>query len=92
MQYMSQGLNLYLYQVQINTFAWEEGPRLGIYLKFFPVFQNGSSHLFNKSEVVRIRRMFTGWKIFDSDLFGPYELLNFTLLEPYREGQLSMTF
>ncbi|XP_056175977.1 probable LRR receptor-like serine/threonine-protein kinase At1g06840 [Syzygium oleosum] len=85
MQYMSGGLNLYLYQVQINTFAWEEGPRLRIYLEIFPVSQNDSSHLFNKSELVRIRSMFTGWKIPDSDLFGPYELLNFTLLEPYQE-------
>jgi serine/threonine protein kinase len=29
--------------------------------------------------------MFTAWEIPDSDLFGPYELLDFILLEPYQE-------
>ncbi|KAK8515796.1 hypothetical protein V6N12_075817 [Hibiscus sabdariffa] len=37
------------------------------------------------SEVQRIRGMFTGWLIPDSDIFGPYELLNFTLLDIYRD-------
>ncbi|XP_030524316.1 probable LRR receptor-like serine/threonine-protein kinase At1g06840 [Rhodamnia argentea] len=86
LQYLSEGLVLYLYQVQIDSFSWQQGPRLKMYIKIFPVYQNESdSHLFNGSEVLRIRRMFTGWNIPDSDLFGPYELLNFTLLEPYQE-------
>jgi len=92
-QYLSSGLELYVYQVQIYTFSWQEGPRLAMYIKLFPIYQNESnSHLFNVSEVQRVRSMFTGWSIPDSDLFGPYELLNFTLLEPYQEGQLSMNF
>lgn len=57
-------------------------------LKLFPVYVgNSSSHKFNRSELLRIRSMFTGWKIPDSDLFGPYELLNFTLLDPYKDGK-----
>ncbi|XP_043697922.1 probable LRR receptor-like serine/threonine-protein kinase At1g06840 isoform X2 [Telopea speciosissima] len=78
-EYMSSGLNLALYQVVIDTFIWEEGPRLKMNLKLFPV-----NYTFNTSEIKRIRGMFTGWKIPDSDIFGPYELLNFTLLGPYK--------
>lgn len=79
--YLSSGLSLYPYQLQINNVLWQEGPRLAMKLKIFPV---NDSHLFNKTELVRIKNMFTGWKIKDSGLFGPYELLNFTLLDPYK--------
>ncbi len=81
--YLTNGLDLSLNQLDLNSFAWEEGPRLGMYLKFFPV---NNTFTFNSSEVLRITRMFTGWKIPDSDIFGPYELLNFTLLDMYRGG------
>jgi hypothetical protein len=58
-----------------------------MYLKFFPVFGSNAnnSFIFNRSEVRRIRGMFTGWNIRDEDLFGPYELMNFTLLDVYRD-------
>ncbi|XP_073113565.1 probable LRR receptor-like serine/threonine-protein kinase At1g06840 isoform X2 [Elaeis guineensis] len=73
-EYLTSGLLLYLYQLEIVSFLWEEGPRLRMYLKLFP-----NATLFNASEVRRIQDMFTGWLIPDSDIFGPYELLNFTL-------------
>ncbi|XP_077239270.1 putative LRR receptor-like serine/threonine-protein kinase At1g06840 isoform X2 [Tasmannia lanceolata] len=85
--YLTSGLKLNLYQLSIDTFMWEEGPRLRMYLKLFPLFNNQSgniSHVFNVSEILQIRGMFTGWHIPDSDIFGPYELLNFTLLGPYQ--------
>ncbi|CDP04034.1 unnamed protein product [Coffea canephora] len=83
--YLSSGLGLYPYQLDADSYAWEPGPRLGMYLRIFPVYiDNTSSHMFNNSEVFRIRSMFTGWKIGDSSVFGPYELLNFTLLDPYQ--------
>ncbi|XAR58822.1 Non-specific serine/threonine protein kinase [Bertholletia excelsa] len=81
-RYLTSGLDLKIYQLDIYSFIWEEGPRLSMYLKIFPAFDN-ESHIFNKSEVLRIRSMFTGWKITDSDVFGPYEVLNFTLRSPY---------
>lgn len=74
-KYLTSGLVLLLNQLYIDTFGWEEGPRLGMNLKLFP----NNVDLFNSSEVLRIRSMFTGWLIPDSDLFGPYELINFTL-------------
>lgn len=87
-EYLSSGLKLSIYQLDIDSFIWQEGPRLRMYLKLFPfydVVNNSNSHLFNVSEVRRIWRMFTGWGIPDNDTFGPYELLGFTLLGPYKE-------
>ncbi|PHT65817.1 putative LRR receptor-like serine/threonine-protein kinase [Capsicum annuum] len=84
--YIMFGLKLNISQLHLNTFALEAGPRVRMYLRIFPIYvDNNSSHLFNKSEVLRLRSMFTGWLIPDNDLFGPYELLNFTLLADYRE-------
>lgn len=84
--YITSGLKLNQSQLRLNTFALEAGPRVRMYLRIFPIFvDNSSSHLFNKSEVLRLRSMFTGWLIPDNDFFGPYELLNFTLLADYRE-------
>uniref|UniRef100_A0A0E0JTX2 non-specific serine/threonine protein kinase n=1 Tax=Oryza punctata TaxID=4537 RepID=A0A0E0JTX2_ORYPU len=72
-QYLSSGLSLSSYQLEVSNFMWEEGPRLKMNLKLFP---NNTAY-FNESEVLRLRGMFTGWLIGDSDIFGPYELLNF---------------
>lgn len=82
-RYLSSGLVLHQYQLEIVTFAWEKGPRLGMNLKLFPVYVENSTHTFNTSEVRRITNLFTGWNIPDSELFGPYELIKFTLLGPY---------
>ncbi|KAI5408283.1 hypothetical protein KIW84_054202 [Lathyrus oleraceus] len=78
-KYLTTGLTINMSQLNF-TFRWEAGPRLRMNLKFFPVYlgQN-SSHTFNETEVARIKSMFTGWNIPDSDLFGPYELINFNM-------------
>ena len=70
--YLTDGLELSLNQLDLNSFAWEEGPRLRMYLKLFPI-----NNTFNSSEVLRITGMFTGVQINLSDIFGPYELLNY---------------
>ncbi|KAM3207876.1 hypothetical protein ACQJBY_062886 [Aegilops geniculata] len=71
--YLSSGLSLSSYQLEVSTFMWEEGPRLKMNLKLFP----NNTPLFNSGEVLRLRDMFTGWLIADSDIFGPYELIDF---------------
>ncbi|KAJ7961044.1 Protein kinase-like protein [Quillaja saponaria] len=81
--YVTQSLNLDLYQLLIDSFAWEEGPRLRMYLKLFPSVDNSHSSVFNSSELQRIRDIFTSWEFPANDFYGPYELLNFTLLGPY---------
>ena len=75
-------LKLFLYQLHIDSLAWEEGHRLRMDLKFFPVSDDvNSAHVFNDSEVQRIFSIFASWHIQNSDLFGPYELLGF-----YKDG------
>ncbi|KAF5198341.1 Receptor-like protein kinase feronia [Thalictrum thalictroides] len=85
--YLTSGLEMELYQLSIASSIWVKGPRLRMELKLFPKFNN-RSNIFNKSEIRRIRSMFTGWTIPDSEIFGPYELLKFTLLGPYEEDVL----
>lgn len=80
---LASDLNLFIYQLEIDTYIWQEGPRLIMYLKLFPV----NAYTFNRSEVLRIYSMFTTWAISNDDIFGPYELLNFTLLDPYKDGK-----
>ncbi|KAL7169457.1 hypothetical protein ACSBR2_034489 [Camellia fascicularis] len=80
---LTSSLNLESYQLSIESIVWEEGPRLRMYLKLFPRIIDDHTHIFNLSEILRIRGRFTSWNFTGSDLFGPYELLNFTLLGPY---------
>lgn len=87
-KFLTSTLELFLYQLYIESYAWEKGPRLGMYLKLFPVYDVNinNTHVFNGSEVQRIMRRFISWKIYDPDVFGPYEVLNFTLLDVYKDG------
>ncbi|KAL5738929.1 hypothetical protein ACOSQ2_028109 [Xanthoceras sorbifolium] len=82
-EHLTRTLNLDLYQLSIDSFVWEKGPRLRMYLKLFPTANDAHLNTFNASEVQRIRGRFTTWRFPRDDLFGPYELLNFTLLGPY---------
>jgi hypothetical protein len=78
-EYLTTGLSINISQLNF-TFRWQPGPRLRMDLKFFPLYvDRNSSHTFNETEVQRIKSMFTGWNIPDSDLFGPYELINLNM-------------
>ncbi|CAN6467568.1 unnamed protein product [Victoria cruziana] len=82
--YLTTSLNLDFDQLYIDSFTWEEGPRLKMYLKLFPMVKDThSNQTFNLTEILRLRGMFTSWAMDDSPIFGPYELLNFTLEGPY---------
>ncbi|KAL8261925.1 hypothetical protein R6Q59_025974 [Mikania micrantha] len=82
--YLTSGLQIKQFQLDL-THEWEKGPRLRMLLKIFPEFTGPTSNAFNMSEVFRIRSLFTQWEIPDSEIFGPYELLNFALLGPYQD-------
>ncbi|KAL2899742.1 hypothetical protein RDABS01_024824 [Bienertia sinuspersici] len=84
--YITHTLKMDHYQLSIDSYAWEKGPRLRMYLKLFPDVNN--SRVFNVSELQYIRYIYTTWHFPGSDLFGPYELLNFTLLGPYSSVNL----
>ncbi|CAA3011829.1 probable LRR receptor-like serine threonine-kinase At1g06840 [Olea europaea subsp. europaea] len=81
-EYITGNVKLYPYQFFIDSLAWEEGPRLRMFLKFFPQLSN-DSHEFNKSEIQRIADIFATIGLPGNDTFGPYELLNFTANGPY---------
>ncbi|XP_020203402.2 probable LRR receptor-like serine/threonine-protein kinase At1g06840 [Cajanus cajan] len=83
--YIVKSLNLDHDQLSIDSYAWEEGPRLRMYLKLFPSYNDSHSYMFNTSEVRRIKGLFSSWHFPRTDFFGPYELLNFTLLGPYED-------
>ncbi|OAY67259.1 putative LRR receptor-like serine/threonine-protein kinase [Ananas comosus] len=68
-------LHLFLYQLYIEQYMWESGPRLNMHLKLFP----SNTSLFNETEVIRLQGVLAAWEITLSDVFGPYELLYFTL-------------
>uniref|UniRef100_A0A2N9F2B8 non-specific serine/threonine protein kinase n=1 Tax=Fagus sylvatica TaxID=28930 RepID=A0A2N9F2B8_FAGSY len=65
-EYMTSGLHLFLYQLHIDSFEWEVGPRLGMNLKLFPVYAENSNNIFNMSEVHRIFGIFTSLQIPES--------------------------
>lgn len=90
--FLTDGLDIHRNQLFINSFTWEDS-RLRMHLKLFPVYVNDtSSHTFNESEVIRLRDLFREWDIHESDLFGPYELLDFVLLDPYKDGKSHKKF
>ncbi|XP_057789771.1 probable LRR receptor-like serine/threonine-protein kinase At1g06840 isoform X2 [Salvia miltiorrhiza] len=82
---LSSGLGLNIHQLDVNSAIWQKGPRLRMHLKIFPTYTNNSLQLINESEVLRIRDLFSGWRIKDNHVFGPFEFLNFTLSDAYEE-------
>ncbi|XP_040944487.1 probable LRR receptor-like serine/threonine-protein kinase At1g06840 isoform X2 [Gossypium hirsutum] len=59
--YLTSSLKLSRYQLSIDTYSWEKGPRLRMYLKLFPSLNVNHSSTFNVSEVQRIRHIYTSW-------------------------------
>lgn len=80
-EFITGNVKLYPYQLFIDSLAWEEGPRLRMFLKFFPQLTD-DSHMFNNSEIQRIADIFARFAIPGNDTFGPYDLLNFTVSGP----------
>ncbi|XP_047308747.1 probable LRR receptor-like serine/threonine-protein kinase At1g06840 [Impatiens glandulifera] len=77
--YITSNLSLNLYQLKIDFMMWEIGPRLRMYLKFFP----SDIPIFSDSEVIRISDIIAEFKIPGNDTFGPYDLLGFNFIGPY---------
>ncbi|KAL1182155.1 hypothetical protein V6Z11_A02G099500 [Gossypium hirsutum] len=59
--YLTSSLKLSRYQLSIDTYSWEKGPRLRMYLKLFPSINVNHSSTFNVSEVQRIKHLYTSW-------------------------------
>lgn len=83
--YIAENVQVNLSQLDIDSISWEKR-RLRIYLKFFPSYSDGA-HTFSNDEVQRIANMFATFNFAISDeIFGPYDLLDFTLPGPYANG------
>ncbi|KAL7095061.1 hypothetical protein ACP275_10G001600 [Erythranthe tilingii] len=80
--YVKPNLTLYKYQLYVDSIEWEAGPRLKMFLLFYPEYTN-NSNTFAESEIQAIANTFAGFTIPGSDIFGPYDLLNFTAQGPY---------
>lgn len=74
------------YQLYVDSIAWEPGPRLRMFLLFFPEYITNDSSTFTPSEIWAIANQFAGFTIPGNDTFGPYDLLNFTAQGPYSDG------
>lgn len=83
--YITSNLDLELYQLVVDSFIWQKGPRLRMFLKFYPLVGNYSGE-FNASEVQRLMNDIARFTLNTSDIFGPYDLLNFTLGQ-YQSGK-----
>ncbi|XP_059296754.1 probable LRR receptor-like serine/threonine-protein kinase At1g06840 isoform X3 [Lycium ferocissimum] len=83
-QWIIKSVELDHHQIHIDSVAWQRGPRLRLFLKFFPPRTNDSRtndfDRFNDSEIVRIANKFATFNLTGSDIFGPYDLLNFTAM------------
>ncbi|OAY44654.1 probable LRR receptor-like serine/threonine-protein kinase At5g37450 isoform X2 [Manihot esculenta] len=82
--YLASSLGLDLYQVLIDSFEWQEGPRIKMYVKIYPQYNNNvTTNTFNTSELHWIMDMIATFTIPLNDTFGPFDLLGFSLLGPY---------
>lgn len=79
MEYITTSLQLETHQLAIDRFVDENKLRLRMFLKIIPKNET----IFNVSEVRRIRDRFLSWSFEKTDFFGPYEVLDFPLQEPY---------
>ncbi|KAL3689568.1 hypothetical protein R1sor_015877 [Riccia sorocarpa] len=85
--YISSGLGLSINQVDIFDYAYEPGPRIQMHLHLFPA----TGYQFNQSECDRLNNLFGQWLIPDSPVFGPYELLRFTVQSPSSGGSKKLS-
>ncbi|CAN4109657.1 unnamed protein product [Withania somnifera] len=83
-QWITDNVHLNFYQIYVHSVSWETGPRLRMFLKIFPPHVNDSRTTdfgkFNDSEIRRITNTFSTFNLTGSDIFGSYDLLNFTAM------------
>jgi hypothetical protein len=70
-----KNLGINPYQISIDTFAWQSGPRLFMNMKIFPEYSELNSK-FNSTEVQRIVDFFATFTLNTDDSLGPYEIIS----------------
>lgn len=77
-------LGINAYQISIESFAWQSGPRLSMNMKIFPEYSELNSK-FNTTEVQRIVDFFATFSLDTDDSLGPYEIISINT-GAYRDG------
>lgn len=80
--YLTSNLEMDLYQLVVENPVWISGPKLIVYLKFFPQYKN--TGVFNANETKYLIEKFSTMALPLNNFFGPYDLLNFTLRGHYK--------
>ena len=88
-RYLSSGLNLSDYQVNVSSYSWQTGPRLTMDIKLFPTINTSK---FNQSEVEHLYSTFVRWNIPDNNTFGPYEVISFVIGSPYNSKSAHLLY
>ncbi|KAL5550408.1 hypothetical protein UlMin_000584 [Ulmus minor] len=81
-EYITSNFQLEPYQLVVDTYMWEEGPRLNVFLKFFPQFANNTDQ-FNTSALQNLTERIASFTLPLNDTFGPSDFHEFILLGPY---------
>ncbi|KAL5550405.1 hypothetical protein UlMin_000581 [Ulmus minor] len=81
-EYITSNFQLEPYQLVVHPYMWEEGPRLKIFLKFFPQFADNTNQ-FNTSALQNLIERIARFTLPLNDTFGPYDFLDFIFLGPY---------
>jgi len=79
-----KNLGINPYQISIDTFAWQSGPRLFMNMKIFPEYSELNSK-FNSTEVQRIVDFFATFTLNTDDSLGPYEIISINT-GAYKDG------
>ena len=88
--YMTSKLEMDLYQLDVGNFIWQTDGKLLMFLKFFPPNRTNFSK-FSEGEIKNLASKFYSQKLPLFNLFGPYDLVNFTFIGPYENG-MSLEF
>uniref|UniRef100_M4CN72 non-specific serine/threonine protein kinase n=1 Tax=Brassica campestris TaxID=3711 RepID=M4CN72_BRACM len=83
---VASNLGINLYQLSIESFSWQSGPRLAINMKVFPDLNSK----FNSTELPRIVDFFATFSLDTDDSLGPYEIIYINLLGPYKDVTLNL--
>lgn len=88
---VASNLGINRYQLSIESFSWQSGPRLAINMKIFPEY-NDLNRTFNTTELQRIVDFFATFSLDTNDSLGPYEIIHISLLGPYRNGNTHLFY
>ncbi|EOA18978.1 hypothetical protein CARUB_v10007617mg [Capsella rubella] len=86
----AKNLGINPYQISIDSFSWQLGPRLAMNMKIFPEYSALNSK-FNNTEVQRIVDFFATFTLDTDDSLGPYEIIKIDT-GAYKDGNIHIFY